>query len=178
MSFGTFNGKEFTTINDFTHDTLISVEKQDYDGGKPSSYIKDDLETVTIKISLKTYRVGDIKAEANEWKKICKSKVPDMLVISGEAVSSNRMILKKVSEGSYIYSGETIIGMELNLEFEEFVRYGAKKEEGSSSKSSGKSSGKSSKSRSKKKSKKDSSSTTLTSDQEAKISALEDSIFS
>ena len=174
MSLGTFSGKDFNVINDFTHDTVISVEKQDYDGGKPSSYVKDDLETAIIKISLKSYRVSDIKAEANEWKKICRNKTPDILVVNGEAVTSNRMILKKVSEGSFIYEGEVISGMELTLEFEEFVRYGANKEEGKKSSSSKK--GSSSKSSKKKKS--DSKETTLTSDQEEKLKDLEDSIFS
>ncbi|MBN1071143.1 hypothetical protein DVV81_08165 [Clostridium botulinum] len=187
MGLGGFANKTFEvnmnkiyTFDDYTNSFGISVEEQEVENDKPSNYIKgSDLEKPSFTIKLRQSATVDVESELKEWKDICYSKNPYMLFIGNNPVSNNKYLLEKgdVSDTLIINSGK-IVKCTLKLTFKEHVRYGAKKEEGTSSgkkkSSSSKSSSKSSKSSSKKKS---SSITSMSSEDEARVTSLESEIF-
>lgn len=181
MSLGEFAGKKFEvstnkiyTFDDYSNSFGISIEEQEVENDKPSNYIKgSDLEKPSFTISLMQSASVDVETELKEWKDICYTKTPYMLFIGNNPVSANKYLLEKgdISDTTIIGSGK-MIKCKLKLTFREHVRYGAKKEEGTSS--SKKSSKKTS---SKKKSSSSSSTSTMSSEDEAKVAALEAEVF-
>ncbi|MBY6931025.1 phage tail protein [Clostridium botulinum] len=182
MSLGGFAGKTFEvnsnkiyTFNDYSNSFGISVEEQDVENDKPSNYIKGlDLEKPSFTVDLRQSSSVDVETEIKEWKELCYSKTSYMLFIGNTPVSENKYILEKgdISDALIIGSGK-IVKCKIKLTFREHVRNGAKKEEGTSSQSKKNSS----KSSSKKKSKSLNSKSTMSSEDESKVSALENSIF-
>ncbi|WP_061312814.1 phage tail protein [Clostridium botulinum] len=178
MSIGSFNSKTFEvtqdkiyTFDDYTRDISLNIEDQEVDGSKPSTYIKGiTLEQVSFNVKLIQSNSIDVKTEIDDWKNICEDGVPYMLFIGDKPVSNNKFLLTSVSltDNIYIYGGK-LIKSTMKLSFKEYVIAGVKKEEGTSSESK-----KTSKSKGKKKS---SEKKEMSSEDNAKVDALENKIF-
>lgn len=185
MSLGGFAGKNFEvssnkiyTFDEFANEISLSVEDQEVEGDKPSTYIKGmDLEKPSISLDIRQSSSVDVETEIKDWRSICYAATPYMLFIGNDPVSDHKYLLTKVSISDTVFlpNGKKI-RCKLKLSFEEYVRQGVKKEEGTTSESKKSSSKKSSSSKSKKKSS-SSSTSTMSSEDEAKVTALEDEIF-
>lgn len=189
MSLGGFGGKNFEvssnkiyTFDEFANEISLSVEDQEVEGNKPSTYIKGmDLEKPSISLDIRQSSSVDVETEIKDWRSICYAATPYMLFIGNDPVSDNKYLLTKVSisDAVFLPNGKKI-RCKLKLSFEEYVRQGVKKEEGTTSESKKSASSSSSKKSSSSKSKKKSSSSTsseMSSDDEAKVTALENEIF-
>lgn len=174
MSLGSFSSKGFEvsqnkiyTFDEYTRDISLNVEDQEVDGSKPSTYIKGtNLEPVSLTIKLRQSNSIDVETEINDWKSICEDGIPYMLFIGDKTVSNNKYLLTGVSlsDNNYIATGK-LIKTTMKLTFKEYVRAGVKKEEGTSS------------TKKKASTKKASSSAEMSTEDSAKVDALESEVF-
>ena len=142
MPIASFNGKVFEVSSNkiynfdgYTRAYSLDTEEQEQEGSKPSTYIKgESLETISFIISLDS-RFVDIESEIISWFSMCKAKKPDFFILGGKPVSSNKFLLKSVSESdSVIDNNGKKLKVKLDIKLDEFVRYGSKKKDKESSK--------------------------------------------
>lgn len=140
MPIASFSGKVFEVSSNkiynfdgYTRAYSLDTEQQEQEGAKPSTYIKgESLETLSFNISFDA-RFIDIESEVKSWFEICKSKKPDFFILGGKPVSSNKFLLKSVSESDSIIDNKgKKLKQKLDIKLEEFVRYGYKKQTESS----------------------------------------------
>lgn len=137
MALGSFSGKVFSvssskiyTFDEFSRSSSLSVEEQELDGSKPSSYIKGSgLDEISFNILLIAQKTVDIETEINSWIDIKDAAKPNVLVIGDKLVGKNKFLLVGVSiqESSFDIKGK-YKRAKLQLSFKEFVRYGKKEE--------------------------------------------------
>jgi len=136
------DAKKIYTFRDFAYSATLETEAQEVEGKKPSTYIKGEaLSTMSLTIPLgKEYGV-DPRSEWESWENILAQKTPQYFILGGKPVGKNKWLLKSVSPSNMrIDNKGQIVGMDLTLEFEEYVRAGsaaASKSSGGSKKSSG-----------------------------------------
>lgn len=188
MIVGSFAGKNFEvsfnkvyTIDGLTYSTNLNIEEQEVEGDKPSTYIKGmGLSEAKFSIKLLKQRSLNVQNDIKDWENIKNARIPYMLIIGGSPICYNKMLLTNVSVDSVVHDayGE-IIRANLSLEFKEFVRWGAKKDNTSGGKGRGRGGAKTSSKKGKKgkKRKNSNAKTAMTSSQEAQVAALETEIF-
>lgn len=132
---GSFGDKTFTVNSDMVYtpeseswSTEISVDEQEVDGSKPSSYIKQTLDGVSLSIKL-SWNYVYVEDEIRSWKKICDSHEPHMLFMGNNPVSENKYLLYSSKASDILRSANgTALKATLALEFKEYVRAGSKPE--------------------------------------------------
>lgn len=142
---GSFGDKEFTVNTDMVYtpeteswSTEISVDEQEVDGSKPSSYIKQTLDGVSLSIKLSWHFVY-VEDEIRSWKAICDSHEPHMLFMGDNPVSENKYLLYSSKATDILRSPNgTALKATLALEFKEYVREGTKEANSDTSSSSNK----------------------------------------
>lgn len=181
MSLGSFSSKTFEvsqnkiyTFDEYSREIALNVEDQEVDGDKPSTYIKGtNLEQISLNIKLIQSSSINVETEINDWKSICEAATPYMLFIGNNPVSNNKYLLTGVSlsDNNYSIKGDQVKST-LKLTFKEYVRAGVKKEEGTSSEAKKAASKKTSQ-----KKKSSSSADSMSDEENARVTALEDSVF-
>lgn len=144
---GSFGDKTFTVNSDIVYtpetesqSTEISVDEQEVDGSKPSSYIKSTLDSVSLSIKL-SWNYVYVEDEIRSWKAICDSHEPHMLFMGDNPVSENKYLLYSVKATDILRSSNgTALKATLALEFKEYVREGTKESDSNTSSSSNKNS--------------------------------------
>lgn len=138
MAIATFAHKTFSvsrdkiyTLQGITSSCSLNIEEQEVEGSKPSTYIKNAaLKQLSFNLELRQQTNVDVEYEKNDWMTLCESATPYMLLIGGRPFCSNKMLLTSVSEQEAELDGSgRYIKSKLQLEFKEFERWGAKKEE-------------------------------------------------
>ena len=136
MSIGAFGDKVFdvTQKRIYTPDGLnyketLSVEMQDSEGDKPSTYIKGlGAMDVGFDIQLK-HPFCNVQQEIDWWLKKMRSGVPEYLTIGDKTYGTNKQLLKDVSVADCVFlPNGTVISAKISLSFVEFTRIGYKKE--------------------------------------------------
>jgi phage baseplate assembly protein W len=141
LPIASFSGKVFEVSSNkiynfegYTRSYSLDVEEQEQEGAKSSSYIKgESLETISFNI-LMDARFVDVDAEISSWIEICKSKKQDFFILGGKPVSSNKFLLKSISESDPVIDNNgKKLRVKLAIQLQEFVRYGKKKKDKKSS---------------------------------------------
>lgn len=118
------------TFDDLQYETSLQTEKQDVSGAKPSTYIKGpDLDTMSYKILIDSALGVNPRNEWGDWKRICSEKIAYPFVLAGVPLNNCKWLLTKVSPSNFRFNNRgNILSLELNLQFEEYVRPGSVKE--------------------------------------------------
>jgi len=134
MPIATFGNKVFQvdakriyTFNNFSYSATLETEAQEAEGKKPSTYIKGEgLSTLSLTIPLEKMYGIDPRTEWESWESILAQKSPQIFILGGKPLGKNKWLLKSVSPSDVrIDAKGQIQGMNLALEFEEYVRAGS-----------------------------------------------------
>jgi len=137
----TYQGKVFQvssrklyTLAGFSLSGEIDTEAQEKVGDKPSTYIKGlGLDTISFQIPLSISFGHKIRAEIEFWQNVRDKRKPDVLLLGSKPVGKYKWLLKSVSvTGTEIDGRGELIKATIELQLEEYVRAGRKKEESSS----------------------------------------------
>jgi len=146
MPIATFGNKVFQvdakriyTFNNFSYSATLETEAQEAEGKKPSTYIKGEgLSTLSLTIPLEKMYGIDPRTEWESWENILAQKTPQLFILGGKPIGKNKWLLKSVSPSDMrVDSKGQIQGLNLALEFEEYVRAGSASASKKSSKSAG-----------------------------------------
>ncbi len=130
------NSKKIYTPKSIDFKLSLITEKQDVEGGKSATYIKGlDLISFDFTVQL-NHRYVDVKKEIDEWMEMLNKKTKGILTVGGKVISQYPFLLKSVSMSNVQVVNELYIKTELNIELEEYVTEGSKKETSKSSSSS------------------------------------------
>ncbi|PNT91295.1 phage tail protein [Clostridium thermosuccinogenes] len=129
------DSKKIYTFSDFSYTSTLQTEKQDADGSKPSTYIKGpDLDKLSIKIKLDASWGVNPRNEWGAWKRILEERKAYKFILGGVPINNTNWLLTSVSPSNVVINGSgMILSLELELQFEEYIRPGSKKESSSSS---------------------------------------------
>ncbi len=147
-SFGTkvfeVNGDKIYTFEDFQYSSSLKTEKQDSTGSKPSTYKQGpELDSISFKLKLDVSFGINPRSEWEEWKSIMESGSAYPFILGGKPLGSNNFLLVGVKPSNFnIDNNGNILGVELDLSFDEYVREGTEKTSKSSKSKSKKDSSK------------------------------------
>lgn len=132
------SGEKIYTFQDFQCSASLQTEKQDSVGNKPSTYNKGtDLDSIGFKVKLDVSYGVNPRYEWEEWKSIMESSVPYPFILGGKPIGSNKYLLIGVKPSNFnIDNNGNILSLELDLNFDEYVRDGTADEKKSSKKKS------------------------------------------
>lgn len=142
---GSFGNRSFhvssrnvSTFDNFNQSVAINVENTEVDGNKPTTNIKGrKLGDIGFSVALKD-RWVNVRTEVESWQKLCEDGVPQVLIIGGKPVGSNKWLLTAVElKDTVIDNNGQMQRAVLDLTLQEFVRSG-KAAQASGAKSSGK----------------------------------------
>lgn len=138
MAIASFGNKTFSvsnnriyTFEEFSRTGTLNIEEQEVEGQKPSTYIKGSaLDEISFKVTLFRQKGLDVRSEIDSWMAIKDSKVPYMLILGNKPVTTNKFLLTSVSESEASFDRNgNYLRVVIQLQFKEFVRAGAKKQE-------------------------------------------------
>lgn len=136
MAIASFANKVFTvdaskiyTFDKFQYSSALQIEKQDAAGKKPSSYNKGpDLDTIRFTIPLNVEFGINPRNEWGSWKALLQQSIAYPFILGGIPLNNAKWLLTDVSPNKVIFDNEgKILSLELNLEFQEYVRAGSAK---------------------------------------------------
>ncbi|MBP1926841.1 hypothetical protein J2Z76_002711 [Sedimentibacter acidaminivorans] len=130
-----FGGKIFTVSSNriYTFDNLersseLSIEEQELEGNKPSTYIKGPgLDKINFTIHFSSSSKLNIRDEIESWIRLKDNCKPHYIIIGEKIYGGNKYLLTNVSitEQEILYSGD-ISKANVKLDFVEYVRPGNK----------------------------------------------------
>lgn len=135
MSIGAFGDKTFDvnpkriyTPDGLKYNESLSVEMQETEGGKPSTYIKGlGAMEVGFDIQLK-HQFCNVQDEIDWWFLKMRSGKPEYLTIGDKTYGTNKQLLKSVSVADkVILSNGVVVSAKISLSFSEFTKEGYKK---------------------------------------------------
>ncbi len=130
-----FAGKVFSVSPNriYTFDSLersgeLSIDEQEVDGQKPSTYIKGPtLDKVGFNVVLKNAVNIDIRNEIESWMKIKDAGKPYYIVLGKKIYGNNKYLLTNVNASDQTVMPTGLISKAtIRLEFSEYVRQGTK----------------------------------------------------
>jgi hypothetical protein len=124
------NGEKIITFNEFQFSSSLETEKQENNGDKPSTYIKNQaLGSFGIKIALDR-SLGIVPMnQINDWMKILADKVPYPFLLKGVPLLNTKWLLVDVSVSDTVVDIQgNLLAAQLTLKFDEFASQGSKKE--------------------------------------------------
>ncbi|KPU42153.1 hypothetical protein OXPF_39320 [Oxobacter pfennigii] len=127
------------TFGDYQYNSNFQTEKQDAQGVKPSTYNKGpDLDNMSFKIVLDAELGINPRREWEEWRQIMHQGIPYPFILGNKPLSENKFLLINIGKSNVrIDNYGNILYMELNLQFDEYVRPGSQKSTSSAANSPG-----------------------------------------
>ncbi|RII32856.1 hypothetical protein D2A34_21925 [Clostridium chromiireducens] len=115
------------TFQDFQYSSSLQTDKQDSDGNKPSTYNKGpDLDSFGFKVKLDASYGVNPRSDWEEWKSLMESGVAYPFILGGKPLGSYNYILVGVKPSNFNIDNEgNILSLELDLNFDEYVRAGS-----------------------------------------------------
>ncbi|KNF08561.1 hypothetical protein CLPU_6c00470 [Gottschalkia purinilytica] len=123
--------KRIYTLDEISRTGALNIEEQEVDGQKPSTYIKGPgLDEFSFTIPFVRQSGLSIGKEIEDWMNIRNMARPHMFILGNSPISNNKYLLVNVSVSDVVLDSKgNYVRAKVELQFKEFVRYGAKKEE-------------------------------------------------
>lgn len=130
-----YGGKIFSVSPNrvYTFDGLersgeLSVDEQEVDGQKPSTYVKGPtLDKVGFNVVIKNSSNLDIRSEIESWMTIKDLAIPHYIILGKKIYGKNKYLLTNVNASDQIVMPTGLISKAtIRLEFSEYVRRGIK----------------------------------------------------